>query len=415
MRVIPGGVNSPVRSFRGVGGLPPFFASAQGPFITDIDGNRYLDMVLAYGPLILGHLHPQVVAALRRQLERGEAMGGPTLGEVELAERVRELMPAVEMLRLVNSGTEAAMSAVRLARGATGRELVVKFSGCYHGHSDALLAEAGSGVATLALPGSPGVPGGTVADTVVLPFNNLDAVEAAFGERGKRIAAVIVEPVAGNMGVVPPAPGFLEGLRRLTAAAGALLIFDEVMTGFRVARAGAQGRFGVTPDLTCLGKVIGGGLPVGAFGGSPQLMELLAPSGPIYQAGTLSGGPLAVAAGLAALDELREGDQYVRLEALGSRLQQGLEDAADRSGVPLVVNRVGSMLTFFFTDGEVIDYESARRSDLRRFAAVHRKLLEAGIFWPPSQFEAGFLSLVHPPDELDRLVDAFATALAGLP
>ncbi len=411
---MPGGVNSPVRSFRGVGGDPPFFASAKGAHLTDLDGNRYLDMVLAYGPLILGHLDERVVAALRTQLGRGEAMGGPTLAEVELAEEVARLMPAVEMLRLTSSGTEAAMTAVRLARGVTGRDLIVKFDGCYHGHGDSLLAAAGSGVATLAIPGSPGVPAGTVADTVVVAFNDLAGVREEMERRGERVAAVIVEPVAGNMGVVPPAPGFLEGLRELTTASGSILILDEVMTGFRVSRGGAQERYGLAPDLTCLGKIIGGGLPVGALGGRRALMEQLAPAGPIYQAGTLSGSPLAVAAGLTTLRALQEGDPYSRLERLGARLQAGLEAAAAAAGVPLRVNRVGSMLTFFFSELPVRDYASARASDLSHFSQVHRRLLQGGVFWPPSQFEAGFLSVVHPEAELDRLVGLFSQALAEL-
>jgi glutamate-1-semialdehyde 2,1-aminomutase len=409
--VLPGGVNSPVRSFQAVGGRPPFFSRAAGAYLYDLDDNRYLDMVLAYGPLILGHLHPAVVEAITTQLARGEAMGGPTWAEVELAETIRQQMPFVEMLRLVNSGTEATMSAIRLARGATGRDLIVKFAGCYHGHSDALLAQAGSGVATLAIPGSPGVPPGTVADTVVLPFNDHQAVEAAFARDGARVAAVIVEPVAGNMGVVPPRPGFLELLRDLTARHGALLIIDEVMTGFRLARGGAQSIYRVVPDLTCLGKVIGGGLPVGAFGGRADLMRQLAPVGPVYQAGTLSGSPLAVAAGLATLGQLGDDRPYQRLEELGARLEQGLRQAGACQGVPLQVNRVGSMLTFFFTADPVVDYASAARSDLQLFAKVHRGLLDRGVFWPPSQFESSFLSLAHDEAGVDWVATAFAQAL----
>ncbi len=409
--VLPGGVNSPVRSFHAVGGNPPFFSHAAGAYLYDLDHNRYLDMVLAYGPLILGHLHPAVVDAITAQLARGEAMGGPTWAEVELAETIREYMPSVEMLRLVSSGTEATMSAIRLARGATGRDLIVKFAGCYHGHSDALLAEAGSGVATLAIPGSPGVPGKTVADTLVLPYNDPAAVEAAFSHAGDSVAAVIVEPVAGNMGVVPPRPGFLALLRDLTARHGALLIVDEVMTGFRVARGGAQSVYQVVPDLTCLGKVIGGGLPVGAFGGRADLMRQLAPVGPVYQAGTLSGSPLAVAAGLATLRRLGDDQPYLRLEELGSRLEQGLRQAGAQQRVPLQVNRVGSMLTFFFTAEAVVDYASAARSDLQLFARVHRGLLDRGVFWPPSQFESSFLSLAHDEAGVDLVVEAFAQAL----
>ena len=413
--MLPGGVNSPVRSFRAVGGTPPFFARAQGPFIFDIDDNRYLDLVLAYGPLILGHLHPAVVEAISRQLTLGEAMGGPTELEVELGERIRQFMPSVELVRLVSSGTEATMSAIRLARGTTGRDLLVKFAGCYHGHSDALLAAAGSGVATLAIPGSPGVPAKTVADTLVLPFNDLGAAAAAFGRVGELVAAVIVEPVAGNMGVVPPREGFLAGLRALTSRHGAVLIFDEVMTGFRVARGGAQELFAITPDLTCLGKVIGGGLPVGAFGGRADLMGQLAPEGGVYQAGTLSGSPLAVAAGLAALGELASQAPYARLEQLGQRLEQGFRQQAEARGVPLQVNRVGSMVTFFLTPDPVVDYASAAASDLDRFAVVHRSLLRAGVFWPPSQFEAAFLSLAHSEAQVDQVIDAFAEGISAGP
>ena len=410
-RVMPGGVNSPVRSFRGVGGSPPFFSAAEGPYLVDLDGNRYLDMVLAYGPLILGHLPAAVVEALRSQLARAEALGGPSELEVELAEEVARRMPAVEMLRLTSSGTEAAMGAVRLARGVTGRDLIMKFDGCYHGHADCLLAAAGSGVATLAIPGSPGVPSGTVADTVVVPFNDLGRVAEEFSRRGERVAAVIVEPVAGNMGVVPPAPGFLEGLRQLTSRYGALLILDEVMTGFRVAWGGAQELYGVTPDLTCLGKVIGGGLPVGAFGGRAELMAHLAPAGPVYQAGTLSGNPLAVTAGLATLRQLDSGRPYQRLEEMGALLEAGMLAAGRQLGTPLQVNRVGSMLTFFMSESPVTAYAGARASDLGRFAAVHRGLLERGVFWPPSQFEAGFLSLAHSDADLEHLLGAFSEAL----
>ncbi|MHB1499811.1 MAG: glutamate-1-semialdehyde 2,1-aminomutase [Candidatus Dormibacteria bacterium] len=414
--VLPGGVNSPVRSFQSVGGSPPFFSRAQGAFLFDLDHHRYVDMVLAYGPLILGHLHPSVTDAIRTQLEQGEAMGGPTLPEVELAERVHEYMPSVEMLRLVNSGTEATMSAIRLARGSTGRSLILKFAGCYHGHADALLAESGSGLATLAIPGSPGVPAGTVADTLVLPYNDQGAVRDLFAQRGDAIAAVIVEPVAGNMGVVPPRPGFLSLLRELTERYGSLLILDEVMTGFRLARGGAQAIYQLVPDLTCLGKVMGGGLPVGAFGGRADLMRQLAPTGPVYQAGTLSGSPLAVAAGLAALGQLSDERPYTRLEALGARLEEGLRQVGGSVGIPLQINRVGSMLTFFFSQAEVVDYRSAAGSDLRLFASVHRGLIDRGVFWPPSQFESSFLSLAHDEAAVDLVVAAFAEAVqAALP
>ncbi|MHB8395097.1 MAG: glutamate-1-semialdehyde 2,1-aminomutase [Candidatus Dormibacteria bacterium] len=410
-QLLPGGVNSPVRSFRSVGGAPPFFSRAEGPWIEDLDHNRYIDMVLAYGPLILGHLNPSVVLAISSQLAQGEAMGGPTELEVDLAERIRDYMPSVEMLRLVNSGTEATMSAVRLARGATGRDLILKFAGCYHGHSDSLLAESGSGLATLAIPGSPGVPAGTVADTLVAPFNDSAAVSDLFSREGERIAAVIVEPVAGNMGVVLPQAGFLESLRQLTTDYGALLIFDEVMTGFRVARGGAQALVSIRPDLTCLGKVIGGGLPVGAFGGRADIMNQLAPEGPVYQAGTLSGNPLAVAAGLATLEQLSDDEPYLRLERLGARLEQGILASAATARIPVQVNRVGSMLTFFFCSAAVNDYRSAKESDLARFSKVHRTLLDGGVFWPPSQFESSFLSVVHTEEMVDSVVDGFARGL----
>ena len=413
-RYLPGGVNSPVRSFRAVGGIPPFFNRAEAQFIFDIDGNRYLDMVLAYGPLILGHLHPSVVAAVSRQLELGEAFGGPTEAEVNLAEQIGRRMPSVEMVRLVSSGTEAAMSAVRLARGATGRDLVVKFAGCYHGHSDSLLAAAGSGVPTLSIPGSPGVPQGTVADTLVLPFNDHEAVSELFGGIGERIAAVIVEPVPGNMGVVLPRDGFLQLLRELTSSHGSVLIFDEVMTGFRVGQGSAQGLFGISPDLTCLGKVIGGGLPVGAFGGRRDLMSQLAPEGEVYQAGTLSGNPLAVAAGLAALAVLDGPEPYQLLEDLGAQLESGILTVAERRGRSLQINRQGSMLTVYFSSAPVTDYDSALGSDRDSFATVHRELLRRGVFWPPSAFESVFLSIRHQPSDIDHLVSAFDSGLTAL-
>jgi glutamate-1-semialdehyde 2,1-aminomutase len=413
-RSLPGGVNSPVRSFRGVGGTPPFFNRAEAQFIFDIDGNRYLDLVLAYGPLILGHLHPRVVAAVSRQLGLGEAYGGPTEAEVDLAELIGRRMPSLEMVRLVSSGTEAAMSAIRLARGATGRDRLVKFAGCYHGHSDSLLAAAGSGVATLSIPGSPGVTQGTVADTLVLPFNNPEAVSELFARSGERIAAVIVEPVPGNMGVVLPQEGFLQLLRELTAGHGSLLIFDEVINGFRVGPGGAQGLFGISPDLTCLGKVIGGGLPVGAFGGRRDLMAQLAPEGDVYQAGTLSGNPLAVAAGLAALAELDGPEPYQQLEALGAQLESGILAAAQRRGVPVQINRQGSMLTVYFSSAPVTDYESALGSDRGAFARVHSELLGRGVFWPPSAFESVFLSVRHESSDVDQVVAAFDAGLASL-
>jgi glutamate-1-semialdehyde 2,1-aminomutase len=411
--VMPGGVSSPVRAYQAVGGEPPLIASAAGAYLTDVEGARHVDFVLAYGPHILGHSAPAVLEAMRGQLERGVAYGHTSQPEVELAERICAALPGVEMVRFVNSGTEAAMSAIRLARAASGRDLVVKFAGAYHGHADALLAEAGSGVATLALPGSAGVPAGAVADTLVLPYNAVEAVAEAFVTHPGRIAAVIVEPVAGNMGCVPPRPGYLEALRRITKEAGALLIFDEVMTGFRVAYGGAQGLYGVRPDLTCLGKVIGGGLPVGAYAGPRDLMEQVAPSGPVYQAGTLSGNPLAMAAGAAVLDALRDGEAYARLEALSGRLGDGLRSAAVAASVPCAVNRVGSMLTAFIGVERVDDYDEARRSDLPGFARIHRAWRGAGVVWPPSQFETAFVSAAHTPADIDRAVSAFAGALHG--
>ena len=409
--LMPGGVSSPVRAFTAVGGEPPVFARAHGCRLVDEDGREYVDFVLAYGPLILGHGHPAVRAALESRVALGTAYGGPTRLEVELAERVVAAVPSIEMVRFVTSGTEATMSALRLARAVTGRDRVVKCAGAYHGHADLLLVEAGSGVATLGIPGSPGVPAAAVRDTLTVPYNDPGAVEALFVTEGERIAAVIVEPVAGNMGCVPPHPGYLETLRRVTAAHGALLVFDEVMTGFRVARGGAQALLGVVPDLTCLGKVIGGGLPVGAYGGPAALMSRVAPSGPDYQAGTLSGSPLAMAAGCATLDALADGTAHARLEALGARLASGIAAAAEERGVPCAVNRVGSMLTPFLGVETVTDYASARRADPRGFRRVHAAWLAAGVFWPPSQFEAAFLSTAHGEPEVDRAVEAFADAL----
>jgi len=412
-RLLPGGVDSPVRAFRAVGGTPPVFVRGEGAHLDDEDGNRYLDMVLAYGPHILGHRHPAVVVALEQQLGRGTAFGGPTALEVELAERVSNAMPSVEMVRFVNSGTEATMSALRLARACTGRERIVKCAGAYHGHADALLVDAGSGVATLGIPGSPGVPAGAVRDTLTVPYNDADAMAELFRTQGEQIAAVIVEPVAGNMGCVPPRPGYLEALREITAQHGALLIFDEVMTGFRVAYGGAQQLYGVTPDLTCLGKVIGGGLPVGAYGGRRELMEQVAPSGPVYQAGTLSGNPLAMAAGCAALDVLRDGSAYAQLDRLGAQMASGFAAAAEKAHVPCAVNRVGSMLTPFLGVDAVHDYDDAKRADTARFAHLHGTWLEGGVFWPPSQFEAAFLSTAHRPEDVGHVVELFAAALAA--
>jgi glutamate-1-semialdehyde 2,1-aminomutase len=413
LAVIPGGVNSPVRSFRSVGGSPFFVARADGPFLWDTDGRRYIDYVLSWGPLILGHAPPVVVEALREQLARGTSYGAPTAAEVELAERVTRLMPAVEMVRLVNSGTEATMSALRVARAATGRAGVLKFTGCYHGHADPFLVAAGSGVATLGLPDSPGVAPGAAADTTVVPFNDLDAVEDAFRRSRDRIAAVFVEPVIGNAGLIEPADGFLAGLREVTTRHGALLVFDEVMTGFRVALGGAQARYGITPDLTTLGKVIGGGLPVGAYGGRRDLMERVAPAGPVYQAGTLSGNPLATAAGNAQLAWLEANDPFARLERVARRVAEGIAAAARGAGIPAVGSSVGSMFGVFFREGAPRSFEEAKTSDAKAFARFHREMLERGVFLAPSAFEAGFISTVHGDAEVDATLAAAVEAAAA--
>jgi glutamate-1-semialdehyde 2,1-aminomutase len=412
-RLMPGGVNSPVRAFRGVGGEPVFVARGEGARVWDVDGRAYLDFLGSWGPLILGHAPPAVVEAVVAAAGRGTSYGMPTAGEVDLAAAITAAYPSMEMLRLVSSGTEAAMSAIRLARGATGRDLILKFDGCYHGHADSLLVKAGSGGATFGIPDSAGVPAALARLTLTASFNDLDGVREIFRARGGEIAAVIVEPVAGNMGVVPPVPGFLELLRTLATQAGALLIFDEVITGFRVAYGGAQEKYGMTADLTCLGKIIGGGLPVGAYGGRRDLMEQVAPLGPVYQAGTLSGNPLAVAAGLAALRALRDQRAYERLESLGERLEHGLREAAQKAGVALTVNRVGSMLTGFFCEGPVTDYASARRADTRRYARFFHAMLERGISLAPSQFEAAFVSLAHTDADVDEAARAAAEAMVA--
>jgi glutamate-1-semialdehyde 2,1-aminomutase len=412
-RIIPGGVNSPVRAFRGVGGRPFFVARAAGSRLTDVDGRAYLDFVGSWGPLILGHAPASVVEAVIAAATGGTSYGAPTPGEVELAEAITAAYPSMEMARLVSSGTEATMSAIRVARGATGRDLLVKFDGCYHGHADSLLVKAGSGGATFGIPDSRGVPEPLARLTLTVAYNDLEAVRDLFSRRGPEIAAVIVEPVAGNMGVVPPAPGFLEGLRALTAQHGSVLIFDEVITGFRVAYGGAQARYGIRPDLTCLGKIIGGGLPVGAYGGRRDLMQHVAPLGGVYQAGTLSGNPLAVAAGLATLRALREGDPYARLESLGARMEAGLRAAAEKAGVPVTVNRVGSMLTGFFCEGPVTDYASARHADTARYGRYFHAMLERGVYLAPSQFEAAFVSLAHTEGDIDRAARAAEEALAA--
>ncbi len=413
-RVIPGGVNSPVRAFRAVGGTPFFVARAEGAHIVDVDGRSYLDFLGSWGPLILGHAAGAVVEAVANAARGGTSYGAPTAGEVEMAETISRAVPSIEMLRLVSSGTEAAMSAIRLARGVTGRDMIVKFDGCYHGHADSLLVKAGSGGATFGVPDSLGVPAALAALTLALPFNDLGAVGRAFEAHPGEIAAVVVEPVAGNMGVVPPAAGFLEGLREMCTRHGSLLIFDEVITGFRVAWGGAQARYGVRPDLTCLGKIIGGGLPVGAYGGSRELMGRVAPLGQVYQAGTLSGNPLAVAAGLATLRALERGGVYERLERLGARLEAGITEAAREARVPLIVNRVGSMLTAFFTEEPVVDYASAKRADTARYARFFHAMLERGVFLAASQFEAAFLSLAHTDKDLDEAARACREALEAV-
>lgn len=413
-RYLPGGVNSPVRAMRAVGRGPVFMDRGSGPRMWDVDGNEYLDYVGSWGPMILGHLHPAVVGALQGALAKGTSFGTPSALEVEMARRLVDGVPSVEMVRMTNSGTEATMSALRVARGFTGRDLILKFVGCYHGHGDSLLVSAGSGVATFGLPDSPGVTDGTARDTLTVEFNDLAAVEEVFSRVGEQVAAVIVEPVAGNMGCVPPAPGFLEGLRAVTERHGAVLIFDEVMTGFRVAYGGAQERYGVVPDMTTLGKVIGGGLPVGAFGGRADIMDRVAPAGPIYQAGTLSGNPLAMAVGVATLDVLRSGDSYAVLEARGARLEAGLTAAAEAAGVPARVQRVGAMLTTFFTDRPVTDFPSAKASDTERYGSFFRGMLERGVYLAPSQFEAAFLSTAHTEADIERTIETAGEVLGEL-
>ena len=393
--LFPGGVNSPVRAFRAVGGQPLFIERGEGPYLYDVDGNRYIDYVLSWGPLITGHAHPQVVEAIQQATLKGTSYGAPNPLENELAKSVMEFMPNIEMIRFVNSGTEATMSALRLARAFTKREKIIKFDGCYHGHADMLLVQAGSGVATLGLPDSPGVPSAVASDTLVANFNDLESVEAWFKKYPEQIAAIIVEPVAGNMGVVPPQSGFLVGLRNITEREGAVLIFDEVMTGFRVHKGGAQTLYNIRPDLTTLGKVIGGGLPVGAYGGKKEIMQMVAPAGTMYQAGTLSGNPLAMSAGIATLKLIREDECWMQLKAIATKLETGISAAAKQAGVPIQQTRVGTMFTTFFSETKPVDWNTVKVSDKVQFGKFFQKMLENGVYLAPSQFEAGFISIVH--------------------
>jgi glutamate-1-semialdehyde 2,1-aminomutase len=413
-RLMPGGVSSPVRAFKAVGGSPVFIRKAEGARVWDADGKEYIDYLGSWGPMILGHAHPSVVQAVQQAAARGTSYGAPTVGEVELAERVARFFPSIEKVRFVCSGTEATMSALRLARGVTGRNKMLKFAGCYHGHGDSFLIAAGSGVATLGIPGSPGVTPGAAADTLVAPYNDVKAVEAIVAEHGPDLAAIIVEPVAGNMGCVLPREGFLQALRDLTRKAGALLILDEVITGFRLAPGGAQQVYGVKPDLTCLGKILGGGLPVGAYGGRADLMDQVAPSGPVYQAGTLAGNPLAMAAGCAALDHLKRKGLYEKLESLAIRLQIGLARAAQAAGVMLTLNRAASMWTPFFCRGPVNDYAAARASDTTLFARFFHGMLERGVYLPPAQFEAAFVSDAHDEQLIDQTIAIAGDVLRSL-
>ena len=413
-RLIPGGVNSPVRACRSVGTDPLFIAHADGYRLVDADGNGYIDYVGSWGPMILGHRHPAVMAAISSVLEHGVSYGAPTELEVELAELIVEMIPSVDMVRMVNSGTEATMSAIRLARGFTGRDLIVKFDGCYHGHADALLVEAGSGVATLKIPGSPGVPAAFVEHTLSIPYNDSDTVRNVMAKQGDQVACIIVEPVAGNMGLVPPSGQFLETLRETTQRSGTVLIFDEVMTGFRVALGGAQARYGITPDLTCFGKIIGGGLPVGAYGGRREIMQQIAPMGPVYQAGTLSGNPLAMAAGIATLQQLKTPGFYDQLEIRAKQLVDGLKSAAEKAKIPISCTNVGAMVGLFFTDRPVTCFADAKTSNLERFSAYYQGMLENGVYLAPSQFEAIFLSAAHDEEAIQKTLAAATTVFSRL-
>ena len=413
LELIPGGVNSPVRAFRGVGGTPRFIRSAKGPTITDLDGRTYIDYVGSWGPMILGHADDEIVQALQDVTRNGTSFGAPNELEVELAEEIIDAVPSIEMVRMVSSGTEATMSAIRLARGVTGRSKLIKFEGCYHGHADSLLVKAGSGVATLGLPDSPGVPSALAQETLTVPFNNADKLREAFATHND-IAAVIIEPVVGNMGCVPPVPGYLKKVRELTKQNGALLIFDEVMTGFRVARGGAQQLYGITPDITTLGKIIGGGLPVGAYGGSRELMKNIAPAGPIYQAGTLSGNPLSMTAGIVTLRRLRDLSIYERLERTSAKLCEGLAEAAREAGVRTITNRVGSMWTGFFASEPVVDWDTANKADRALYATFFHAMLEEGVYLAPSQFEAAFVSAAHTDEVIQRTIEAARKAFITL-
>lgn len=410
-KYIPGGVNSPVRAFKAVGGNPLFIAKAKGPRITDVDGNEFIDYVSSWGPLIFGHAHPRIVDAVSRQAQLGTSFGAPTELEIELAQKVTSAVPSIESVRLVSSGTEAALSALRLARGFTGRDKIVKFEGCYHGHGDSLLVKAGSGVLSLGLPDCPGIVADLAKNTLNLPYNDIQAVEQLFCKMGKEIACLIVEPIGGNMGVVPPQPGFLELLRKVTAESGALLIFDEVITGFRVSYGGAQKLYGVSPDLTCLGKIIGGGLPVGAYGGKKEVMDHIAPVGAVYQAGTLSGNPLAVTAGIEMLNLLSQPGVYEDLENKSERLCKGFKKNVKKLGVTATFTRVGSMFSMFFTDQEIVSFDSVKTSDTGLFKRYFNAMLEEGIYIAPSQFEAGFMSAVHTNDDIDQTIAAQSRAL----
>ncbi len=413
-RYLPGGVDSPARAFKAVGGTPPFIVRGQGSRIFDADGNEFIDYVCSWGPLILGHSHPQVVDALKRAVERGTTFGASTELEITLAKMISAAIPSIEMIRFVSSGTEATMSALRLARAFTDRDKIVKFAGGYHGHADGLLVKAGSGLATLSLPNSPGVPASYAQNTLVAPYNNTEAITQLFEHYPKEIAAIIVEPLAANMGVVPPQPGFLDGLRRLTNKYGTLLVFDEVITGFRAAYGGAQTIYGITPDLTCLGKIIGGGLPVGAYGGKREIMEMMAPVGPVYQAGTLSGNPLAMTAGIETLKILSQPGVYERLEKASSRLEEGIAKAIAASNFRLNISRFTSLLTIFFTNNQVLDYDSVSGADTALFGRFFHQLLAQGIYWPPSQFEAAFISLAHSDEDIQATVEIIEKALSGL-